>query len=220
MFWCCCEKTTGVISLPRAFNRFWSGTGSYDPPGPTATGQFVGVEFLAGFVGSGTEKNYKSAIMVFSDPGLSLLDGKTIISAKVQFTFAETIISTFAYPDVVTWRSRVTGVQGSFDIVTSWPTTRAEAEALPLTTASVNWNKTDVQPQAYETPEIKTVIQEIIDNATWTPAKGIGLMHLNNSSDVTSQSPHLNALFLNLFQAATASDFGPNLGKIKLIVEI
>jgi hypothetical protein len=54
------------------------------------------------------------------------------------------------------------------------PTTRAIANALSLTTASVAWTPTAwVSTTLYPSPDLKTILQEIVNQGTWTSGDSI-----------------------------------------------
>lgn len=71
-------------------------------------------------------------------------------------------------------------------------TTFNEADAEPSTTASTTWNAisawtTDTE---YSSPDIKSVIQEIVNRAGFASGNKICLLHYNNVSDVAVRAPY------------------------------
>jgi hypothetical protein len=69
------------------------------------------------------------------------------------------------------------------DDVTATPTSAAEYNALDLTTAYVDWSMPAFSQYTwYDSPDIKTVLQEIIDRDGWESGNDIMLMVLDNGS--------------------------------------
>lgn len=57
------------------------------------------------------------------------------------------------------------------------PTTRSLANALTLTTASVAWTPTAwAAGTVYQTPDLKTILQEIVNQGTWTSGDAVILL--------------------------------------------
>ncbi|MBA7607361.1 hypothetical protein ES703_14520 [subsurface metagenome] len=57
------------------------------------------------------------------------------------------------------------------------PTDETEADALALTTATVPWTQTDwTQHQSYVSPELKDIIQEIVNRPGWTAGNNLMLI--------------------------------------------
>lgn len=81
---------------------------------------------------------------------------------------------------------KAVGVSGSIPALTIYgvkgdnpaaPTTRSLANALTLTTASVAWTPSAwVAGTQYQTPDLKTIIQEIVNQGTWGSGEAIILV--------------------------------------------
>lgn len=71
----------------------------------------------------------------------------------------------------------------------SAPTTAAGGNALAVTSQYVDWNVGAwVSPAIYDTPNIKTVIQAIIDRSDWKERNDLGIIFYDNSSIGTRTS--------------------------------
>lgn len=70
------------------------------------------------------------------------------------------------------------------------PTNSTEADALALTSASVAWNPGvwDVT-EYYDTPDIKTILQEIVNRAGWVAGNNIMILLKGTASSVYHRSP-------------------------------
>jgi hypothetical protein len=69
----------------------------------------------------------------------------------------------------------------------SAPTTAADARGRTRTTASVNWSPAaQTSGSSYDTPDIKTIIQEIVNRAGWVSGNRILLFIDSNGSNATS----------------------------------
>lgn len=67
------------------------------------------------------------------------------------------------------------------------PTDAADAENRALTSAGVDWDPTGWQRgNSYDSPEIKTVIQEVIDRAGWSSGNALMILHRDDGSGHSS----------------------------------
>jgi hypothetical protein len=99
--------------------------------------------------------------------------GSTILSAKVILRAAANKSGTVVV--------RISGVDEDNAAVVA---RAADAEGRPLTTAYVDWSITAdwTADQDYETPELKTIIQEIVDRAGWSIGNALLLFLKDNST--------------------------------------
>jgi len=98
---------------------------------------------------------------------ITINKGKTIKTAKICFTASGSASGT---PFDLK-------IHGNSSATPANPTTAAEADAITLTANNVAWSPEDfVVYNSVETPEIKSIIQEIINGASW--ASGNSLMML------------------------------------------
>jgi hypothetical protein len=64
------------------------------------------------------------------------------------------------------------------------PTSVTELAALTMTTATVSWEPGEwLDGEAYLTPDLKTPMQEIVDQGTWASGHAVILLMDDNSSD-------------------------------------
>lgn len=114
-------------------------------------------------------------------PNITIPDGSTILTANVRFTAS--------YSDTgATCNIRITA--NDVDNVTAAPTTRAAAEALVLTTAYVDWSPGSWSAGTTTnctSPDLATVVQEIIDRPGWVNNNGLMLLFKNNGSSVNAR---------------------------------
>lgn len=110
-------------------------------------------------------------------PGVALSPGDTVSSAVVTFTASYNTVTTNC-------KVRLFGNDADTSIA---PTSIVTGDALELTTAYVDWTSgawSRLSP--YDSPDISTVIQEIIDRAGWAYGNAIGLIFDENGG---SKSP-------------------------------
>ena len=104
---------------------------------------------------------------------VAVAQGATISAAKITYI---SIVN-------LTGSSPVTKIyfNDSDDAVA--PTTAALAEGKTLTTANVDWTISDTTSgSSYDSPEIKAVIQEIVNRASWSSGNAMMLLHRDNGS--------------------------------------
>lgn len=97
--------------------------------------------------------------------------GSTISSAYLTFTAR--------YTNTDTVLTKVYGIdQDDTASMSSDPTGRTK------TTAAVDWDSTNhTQNTAYQSPDIKTIVQEIVDRAGWSSGNDMGFLLLDDGSD-------------------------------------
>lgn len=107
-------------------------------------------------------------------PNVTVPKGATITSAKLTFV---------SYNDRSTANTNVKISANDVDDSVA-PTTTTAFDGLVLTTAEVEWNNIEAWTagNSYDSPDIKTVIQEIVDRAGWASGQAIGMVIKNNGS--------------------------------------
>jgi hypothetical protein len=99
--------------------------------------------------------------------------GATIVSAKIQYRAAAS--ATGNAPNTLIYFSDADSAVA--------PTTRAEFDAISLTSASVSWSMPNFTSGSwYDSPDIKSVVQEVVDRAGWESGNDMMLVHRDNGS--------------------------------------
>lgn len=113
------------------------------------------------------------AFMLFK--GVGLAQGATIPAAYLYLNVGSTT------------GGQVTGVVRAQDADTATaPTSVATADALTLTTANVAWALPATTTARAQSPDIKTVIQELVDRPGWEPGSDILIVISYSSGGATS----------------------------------
>ncbi|MFW9899899.1 MAG: hypothetical protein ACFFDY_01270 [Candidatus Thorarchaeota archaeon] len=75
-------------------------------------------------------------------------------------------------------------MKGEDEDTATTPTSCADVVAMNLTTASVNWNNEGAWTldTAYDSPDIKTIIQEIVNRGGWASGNDIQILVMENGS--------------------------------------
>ncbi|MHB1316180.1 MAG: hypothetical protein ACYCX2_12015 [Christensenellales bacterium] len=107
-------------------------------------------------------------------PNVAVPHGATITGANVQLRANNTLSGT-------TVNSKI---YCNDEDDAAAPTNATEFENKALTTAYVDWNNVSAWTSGtwYDSPEIMTVIQEVIDRAGWASGNAIMIIHKNNGS--------------------------------------
>jgi hypothetical protein len=111
-------------------------------------------------------------------PGVTIPQGATIDSAIITFVASGNLSGT-------TVNARIAAID---DDNAAAPTTYAGAEGATRTTATVDWNNIGAWTNLtqYDTPEIKTVIQEIVDRVGWSSGNALVVYVEDNGSTVNT----------------------------------
>jgi hypothetical protein len=119
-----------------------------------------------------SSNNVTSNFMLFTN--VTIPNGATIINAYLQYRCKTSQSGT-------TILSRIYG--NNVDDATA-PTTAAEYNGKALTTAYVDWDSVGSWTAGtwYDTPDIKTVIQEIVNRAGWASGNDILILHKDDGS--------------------------------------
>ena len=133
------------------------GSGSWD---------YTGISYIIG-QDSGEVRDLTAAVRFLN---VTIPQGVTINSATI------TVTAVVTDPDEVT--TKIKGIdEDNTATFTSDPTGRAE------TTAGVDWDFGNVtQDEQYTSPDISTVIQEIVDRGGWSSGNALGLFIKNDGS--------------------------------------
>lgn len=103
-------------------------------------------------------------------PGVAIPKGSTITSASITFEASESDLGTNALTNIY--------FNDSDDAVA--PTSEAEYNALSKTSAFVAWDTPTLSAWTggddYTTPDISTVVQEVIDRESWSSGNAMMLM--------------------------------------------
>lgn len=120
-------------------------------------------------------------------------DGRYFFVSFSNITIPQGSIISAAYITFVAYLSYSTanckGIIYLNDADTSIPpTTTAEYIALDLTDAFVEWPLPDtIDGNSYDTPEIKAVLQEVIDRVGWASGNTMTVLLKNNNSDTDAR---------------------------------
>lgn len=114
----------------------------------------------------------------FRFPSINIPQGSTIVSAYLTLKAAD-----FHSANTVNWRIRAIDADN-----TSTNPSYSDVDSATLTTAQVDWSgvPTFSDPSYYSSPDIGTVIDEVIARGGWTANNAITLELLDNASSATA----------------------------------
>ena len=158
----------------------------YDGDTPTARGTQVGT----GYEEQGPDEGFNDRVYYatcYHVPAVTIPQGATILSA--YYTVYDNTMWEFARNQ---WKGVFALVDA--DTVDDTPTTYGEANALPLTSNTVEWNE-PTDPDWYTpgtSPDLKDVFQEVVNRPGWTPTTNHMLIVWkdNGSTDPASDPDH------------------------------
>lgn len=106
-------------------------------------------------------------------PNVTVAQGSTITAANISYLSAHT----------VTGSAPITKIHLNKSTNAVAPTNRTEFNALTLSTAYTNWTMPNVNNDAwYDSPDIASVVQEIVNQGSWASGNAMMLLHKNNGS--------------------------------------
>lgn len=111
-------------------------------------------------------------------PGVDVPQGATITSASISLQATQDSFG-------VTNGSPTLKVRGVDEDNFVAPTTFAEFGADPLTTAGIDWDFASAVSGTQTSPNIASVIQEIIDRVGWVSGNALGIRILNDASTIS-----------------------------------
>jgi len=139
------------------------------------------VNLNLGFISMGNGGGSGAANAGFRFPNIAIPGGATIVTAKITFTSDDTRSST-------TVNLTIKGEKELNPDVFTTDFTVFNSRRADATTATVAWNNIAAWTagQPYDTPELKTIIQELIDQEGWASGNAIVIFFDNNASSASA----------------------------------
>jgi hypothetical protein len=102
-------------------------------------------------------------------------------------TISNAYISLYAYNTASTANAKAI-IYGNDVDDSSWPISSGEYNALVITTANVTWAMPNTTAgEMYDTPDIASVIQEIVNRDLWGSGNALTILLKNNISDLNAR---------------------------------
>jgi len=138
-----------------------------------------GIDLIGTTITFGNWSGYYHSYLRF--PNITIDKDATITSAKITFV---------SYNDRATANTNVLISAHASDNSVA-PTTYAAFDALSLSTANVEWNNIEawVASSSYDTPDITSIIQEIVNRDGWTSGNALGILIRDNGSSTSLRQP-------------------------------
>jgi hypothetical protein len=157
------DPTTTLQVGASANDGYWGDKGNFLNNDPTL--------YIGNFVG------YENRNLFFRVTGVTVPKNATISAAKIQYRANAAGTSTSCNTRIHL---------NAADNATA-PTSNADAESKATTTAYIDWTiGTWASGTWYDSPDIKTAVQEIVNRSGWASGNAMMILHKNNGSSSSS----------------------------------